>query len=210
MNLSSLVGGAGAAKTWAKEHWVTIVVVVLLVLAAAYAGHKLSPGAERVVEKEHVVTKTQVEYRDRVVEKVVQKVVYVRQVQKHVKTTTVDVKKPDGTVEHKVEVTDLSHTETSNTADKVEVRTEIKYVDRIVEKTVDKLKIVEAYKPQWRLGAGAAYDVMFALGRGTRGVPGMDGFAVQVEADRRILGPFWLGIWGTTTGLAGLHVSGEF
>jgi hypothetical protein len=197
---------------WLDGHPIAALTILVAIAGASCAGGALlfRNGNVRTVETERLVYKDKIEYRDRIVEKVVTKTVYVHDLQRNVRETVVDIKKPDGTTEHRVDTVDLSRSQESNTADQTATKTEIKYIDRVVEKTVDKVKIVEAAKPQWRVSAGVGYDVEYGLGHGLRGVPGMKGFAVALEVDRRVIGPFWLGVEGVTTGLVGIRLGVEF
>ena len=198
-------------KDFASEHrtWIIWIVVVLAALGGGFAaGTYLKPA--KVVEKEKITYQEKIVYQDKIVEKIVEHTVYVKAQQTDVQRTVVEVVRPDGTVERNTTERDLSHSNTSKENDKQTVKVEIKYVDREVIKEVEKTKIVEAARPGWRVGAGVGYDVMTALDEPTRGIPGLQGFSVSLSAERRVIGPFWMGAWGTTTGLVGVQLSGEF
>jgi hypothetical protein len=45
------------------------------------------------------------------------------------------------------------------------------------------------------------------LGQGDVGMPGMQGAVVTAGADRRVVGPLWLGAWGTSQGAVGLDLA---
>lgn len=126
----------------------------------------------------------------------------------HVKDTTVverwhrektEEKKPDGTVTIK-EVEDRnidSHTkerENSTTVQVVEVEKQV-----VVEKEKIVEKRIEPILPNWHLGVLAGVAPRFDSPLDTPVVIG-------IEAERRILGPIWLGAWG----MGGSPVVGGF
>lgn len=118
---------------------------------------------------------------------------------------TTEVTKPDGSKQK-------TTTEDLNTDDVIhEKETEVKVVtvhdtvekwqDRIVKQEVKTLKYVD-----WRVHAGVGLSVPYYLGQPEIGVPGMRGTVVDVGVDRRIAGPFWLGLQGNTQGTVGLSL----
>lgn len=173
---------------------------VLLVFAAGYGAAIMSRPA-KVVEKTVVKTQVQtvVQYQDRVV---TQKV-YVQVQARHRHTETVTTKRPDGTVVTQTK-TDSDVNTNTNVAQHADAQHAQTVVQRVVQ-TVYKEKLV-LQQPNWSVYAGAGYALPTALGHPQLGVPGMDGFVVQAGIDRRIAGPFWLGLWGNTQGTIGLNL----
>lgn len=187
---------------WLKEHkWVWICLLGALLLGGAYlAGRYTTP--TKVVEK----TVEKIQYKDRIVTKTeIQKVyVQVQDKDRHKETTT--VKTPDGTTTTRVVEDEKTKV---TTKDKEQ---EIKYVDRIqtVDRIVEKEKIVTMAKPNWRMGILAGVDVMTALGRTTQPIPQLGPVTLGLQAERRIVGPFFLGVWGLTSGQVGLNAAIEW
>jgi hypothetical protein len=115
-----------------------------------------------------------------------------------------ELKRSDGTHEKKtvedLNVNDVIHTKSE------EVK--VVYVDKVVEKWQDRVieKVVEKNtlkQPNWSVFAGAGVSVPFFLGQDERGVPGMKGAVVHLGVSRRVVGPFWMGVIGTTEGYVG-------
>ncbi|MBL8911636.1 MAG: hypothetical protein JNM17_13165 [Archangium sp.] len=102
------------------------------------------------------------------------------------------VRSPDGTVTEK-----RSERETT----KEEGGREL---ERQAEKTEESKKTTVS-RPDWRVGVlvGATWKEP-ALRLGDTPL------VIGVTAERRIIGPFSVGAWGTTQGAAGLSVAGEF
>lgn len=167
-----------------KKYWQYIAMAVLLVVGL-FVGHSMAPKPtvqiqEKVVEKEVKVTDEQAmraEVDRRVAE--IQK-----EMDRH--TTKVVVVRKDGTRVEK--------TTTDTHATSQEVKTEVKtvvqtvtkteYVDRVVEKQVE-VK-VENPRPDWIFGVQAGANV--------NSLTSLPNLHVAVEADRRIVGPFYLGL----------------
>ncbi len=186
-----------------KHLWVLVLLAVALFGGGMATGRYMLPPQTIVTEKIHEVTKIQV------VEKIKTEIQIVKvhdaQTQQKIHRTVVESKKPDGeatkTTTEDINVDSVVH---DNTHD-----TEIKYVDRVVEKWQE--RIVEKEKrvlsqPDWSVYAGVGVDIPYYLGQGQHGIPGLQGFVVQAGIDRRILGPFWLGIFGNTEGVAGVNL----
>ena len=76
-------------------------------------------------------------------------------------------------------------------------------VDRKADTRAETSKVT-ASRPDWRVGvlAGAAWTPPALTIAGP--------LVLGVQVERRIIGPFSLGAWGSTVGAAGLSVSGEF
>jgi hypothetical protein len=184
-----------------RRPWLWAVVAALLLLLLGYgAGRYATPA--KVVEKEVVKTQLQdkIVYKDRIV---TQKVL-VEVAKRDTHTVTATTKKPDGTVTTTVTRDDhvdehkKDDTNTTETASKVETK--------VITQTVEKLKIVQS-QASWRVSAGVGVSVPHFLGQGDVGIPGMQGAVVTVGADRRIVGPLWLGVWGTTQGAVGADLA---
>ena len=189
------------------KHWAYIVLAVVLVGGGGYAtGRYLTPPNTITTEKIHetvktvVVTQTQVQ---------VQKV-YIHDVQKDQKLhqTVVETTKPDGT---KTKTTTIDNDTATKTHDDDKTQeTKTVYVDRVVEKLVDKFvekKVLT--QPGWRVGAGVGISVpVLIMGQSQVGIPGLKGTVIQVEADRRVVGPFFIGLFGNSQGTVGLTLSG--
>lgn len=162
---------------------ITILVLVLLVVAFA-AGRQFGPTKvvtkTETVEVQKVVTQVQTQ--------VVTKTVYVHDVAKDVHKVTTTTKKPDGTVTTTTTVDDKSKSETSASSQQVAQQTVEKTKDTDIDTKT--LTITETYKPQWHLG--------LRLGLGGEFMPGTaPGLIVSggLQAERRILGPVFMGVW---------------
>jgi hypothetical protein len=194
-----------------KHRNLTIVIVVILLLIGSFlAGrYTTTPKVEtKIVEKEVIKT---VE-----VEKQVDTTKYWDNTNKdeatkeNVHTNTVKETKPDGTV--------TEHTITDTNLDHVVKEVEVKYVDRVVtvekEVQVDKIvtveKTVKPILPDWEasIKVGASINNLF---NPTLGSP----LVIGLEVDRRVLGPFKVGVWGSTNTTfnqwqAGVSLGAEF
>lgn len=106
----------------------------------------------------------------------------VQVVNKNVVTTEKEIKHPDGTVETDTTIQDKS-TEQSTTLD-----------------NKDTLTTVTNAKPQWRLSAMA----------GKRSGQSLDQPMYGAIVERRILGPIFVGAWGTSGRDGGISVGLEF
>lgn len=190
---------------WVKKNWILLSIVAAIIIGVYATARYLQPA--RVVEKTKEVVKVEykekIEYRDKVK---IQKVTEVQKANdKHTETTT--IKKPDGTETTHTIVNETSHTEAKTNETKVEV----KYVDRVVEKQIEKViekeKIIEAKKNDWMVGVQVGYDIYGALDDTPQLIPQMNRVSIGVDIERRIVGPFYLGVWGNTAGNAGLSVN---
>lgn len=194
-----------AMKKILSNRYVQIVLIGLLLAGGGYAFGRYAQPA-KVVEKTRVETKTvtQTVYQD----KIIDHIVYVKEKKEDKHTTTTTTKTPDGTVVTKTETEDKIDTSAKidHTKDENKVVTQIVYQDKIVEK----LKLVESKKLDWRLAAGAGVSIPTFLGKQQIGIPGLSGAVIQVEVDRRIIGPVFLGLWGNSQGTTGLSLSAVF
>jgi hypothetical protein len=178
-----------------------LLVLAAILLLAGFAAGRYSSTAQ-VIEKEKVVTKYQdkLVYQDRIVEKKV----FLKAEQKREHVETVETKHADGTVVTQTKRdtdTNTGINQTTNT-DSTHALTETKYVTQIVEREKQVLK-----QPSWKMWAGAGVSLPYYLGQGEVGIPGLRGFVVQLGAERRLAGPFWVGLWGNTQGSVGLNLS---
>lgn len=188
-----------------KNRWVQLGLVAVFLFAAGYGTGRFGQPS-RVVEKERVVEKLvdKIVYQDKVVEKVV----YVKAEAKHRRTETRTETKPDGT-KVEVKVTDTkTDTKTDAKLDKTEEK--IVYLDRVVERVVEKEKLVESKKIDWLVHAGAGLSIPTFLGKPQVGIPGLKGAVIEAGVDRRIIGPLFLGVFGDSQGTVGLRVTGAF
>ena len=210
-----------------KSNWKMIlagVLGLLLLLAAFGGGRKTAP--DRIVEKEKVVFKENVVYKDKIVEKVVEKEkkVYVKDksvgsdLDKKVHEEITVTVKPDGSKETKT-IRDIDTRKIVQVVEKtVEKVLDVRYVDKIVEKQVEKVVTrdvikevtITASKPQWRIGPTVGIDIMTILGQRVQPIPQLGPAVIGVTAERRILGPVFLGVYGNTSGQVGLSVNAEF
>jgi hypothetical protein len=157
------------------------------------------------VEKQVVVEKVKTEVQVQIVK------VHDKQQAEKIHRVTVEGIDPPGckskTVTEDINVDTVVHDNT-NTHE-----TEVRYVDRVVEKQVEKL--VEKTKtvinqPDWMVQAGAGVAVPALLGHESPGVPGLRGAVIDVGLSRRVVGPFWLGLSGNTQGVVSLQLTGTF
>lgn len=196
----------GAKGFWNKNRNAIIVgIVALLLFPAGYLTGKFA-NPTKVVEKTVIQEKLvdKIVYQDKIVEKIV----YVQAKKEKTHTETITVQAPDGTKTTKTSEDTSTDTDTKVDQDKKEevVKTEVK----IVEKVVEKLKIVESARPGWRISAGAGVAIPVFLGHEQMGVPGLQGAVINAEVSRRVVGPFWAGLHANTMGVFGLSVGGEF
>jgi hypothetical protein len=187
-----------------NKHWIYIVLIALALFGAGAAvGRYLSPPKTIVTEKVHEVTKTQVVTQTKTEVQIVK--VHDQQTQERVHRTIVEGIDPVGckskTTVEDINVDSVVH---DNTHD-----TRVQYVDRVVERWQD--RIVEKQtkvlsQPDWSVYAGVGVDATYFLGQIQHGIPGLQGFVVQAGIDRRLVGPFWAGVWANTEGVAGLNL----
>ncbi len=134
--------------------------------------------------------------------------------------------RPDGTkIVTKTETNTATEATKTSTTDEKKVTTETKIVDE-TKATDTKVKVatteVETGKvtdikrheesrvagPNWLVGIGAGYS---AKGGNLVNVPGVpDEVVGVVTVDRKVLGPLWVGGWGSSTGAIGVSVKVAF
>jgi hypothetical protein len=142
-------------------------------------------------------------------EHVVEKKVYVQAKKEKTRKETTTTKAPDGTETTKTVEETHTDTDTHENEDKTTER--IVYQEKIVERIVEREKLVLSSQPDWRIAAGAGVSIPTTfLGKSEIGVPGLRGAVIQLEIDRRIIGPFSMGVFGNTQGVVGLTISGQF
>lgn len=106
------------------------------------------------------------------------------------------VTKPDGTItERESERTD-THVKENGGTDSSETQT--------AKRETETYKQVTASEPQWRIGALIGAQLQSPL------LPIAGPLVVGVNVERRIAGPFWLGVWGISGGAAGASISITF
>lgn len=183
---------------WLKEHWLPFACVGLLMLCLLIgrcsAPKPPPPAAARVEYRDRVVTKTVT-----VAEKETDRA---READLHVvrhATTTRD-KKPTG----EVLTTRVVDTELGAAEHQVEVKTEVRYVDRVQVQEHEVTKTVTVDKPKdWHVSALVGAPVhLKPLGVG----PPVFGAGIE----RRVLGPVSFGIWGLSSGEFGASLGVAF
>lgn len=186
--------------TFLKTHWKKLAIIALVGAIFAIGRVSVADKPARVVEKDKIVEKEveKIVFKDRLVEKVETKKSMDLDKREITKKETTEVVLPDGT---KTTTT----VETSDTGTQIK-EAEIKYVDRVVERvvTVDKVvdrivekeKIVEAPKKDWLISGVAGVDLTQI-----KIVDTNLQFPVElgVQVQRRIAGPVWVGLQGTST-----------
>ncbi len=181
MNLTEIGNKLGQNRRW------LVIVGVVLALAASFgAGRYTTP--TKIVEKEKIVTVT-VE-KVVTVDHVVEQKVYVEVEKAQTHKETVEVKAPDGTITTKIVEDTKVDTQKTDTDTKVADKTVTDDVQKV--NVVEKEKTTTNAKPDWHLrvdvGAGARF-----VGQLTPTL------MLGVGAERRILGPVFMGLWVNTT-----------
>jgi len=167
-----------------KKYWKYLAMMALLLIGLFVGRYSAPKPSVQIQEK--VVTQVQKVVDEQMVQAEVDK--RVAEFQKNFKTHTVTVvvTKPNGTKLQKT-TTDVQDIEKSKTQEQkvvTQVVTKTEYVDRIVEKQVD-VK-VESPRPDWLLGV--------QVGGNVSGITSLPDLHVAAEVDRRIFGPFYLGL----------------
>lgn len=185
-----------------------IVLVVGVAIGASAVRFGVPAEIKEVVKTVEVEKKVEVEKEVvKTVVQVVEKKVYVKTQNRDVRKETITIKRPDGTVETKVVVEDKTKTQeastmqadvsvSGNSEKEVSVKT-----DR--EALSERVKEVKNPQAQWRL------NLRTEVGAITQSVQPL--LSVGFGADRRIVGPFWVGVTMSAdmpfdlTGVHGLH-----
>lgn len=168
-----------------NKKYIVLAVAFIAVGVGGYAAGRYTTEAKvvetvKTVEVEKEVVKTVVQ--------VVEKKVYVRAQVNDVHQETVTIQKPDGTVETKVTVIDKTRTEEASTQEASSMA--VQDVDRTRVVDTDRVKVVDN-QAQWHLSLRAGAGVRFI------GVLEPQ-FNVGVQAERRIIGPFFAGLFAET------------
>lgn len=195
------------SKIWdfvKTHHVVWLIVAAVALLGAGLAiGRYMLPPQTIVTEKIHEVTKTQVVTQVKTEVQIVK--VHDTEQQQKIHRTIVEGIDPPGckskTTTEDINVDSVVHDNTNSTQIQYVDRTTEKWQDRIVEKETKVLT-----QPDWSVYAGVGLDITHYLGQDQHGIPGMQGLVVQAGVDRRIVGPFWMGLWGNSEGVAGLNL----
>lgn len=217
LEIFSKIGGALKTGLQKLGPQAPLIVILLVCFGGLAALHYLFP-QERVVEKTEIhetvreVTKT---------EEFSKELSKLREELKEAKTAMMNEryrkektwnKAPDGTESsHEVEEKNISsvvtETKESVKVQVVEVEKQVVVVQtNTVERQVEVEKIREPALRNWRVSpmVGVAFDAK----------PGFNGVVYGAEAERRILGPVWVGVWGagntTVGGMVGVKASLEF
>jgi hypothetical protein len=179
-----------------KKYFIYALIVIVL-LAVGYAfGRFTTPNKVVTQTVTKIQTQTVVQFKDRIVTKVV----YVKAKQtalaKDIVTTT--TKKKNGevtTVTHEHEQYDTSTQIAKNTDI---TKTDVNKVNTTTDTQTISTKVIENSKPDWQLHVLGGIDLTHSFN------PIFGG-----EVDRRILGPIFVGAWGLSNGSAGLSLSLE-
>lgn len=191
-----------------KQNWKPVAGAGLVV-AAFFLGRATVPQLpERIIERTEVVEKVQ--YVDRWHERETIKEVRVKDTTSNLKMRKeiTQTKLPDGTETYH-EIQDLG-------IDRVIRETDVKTVDRVIERVVTldrevekKVEVrVEAPKKDWLVGPMIGFDLS-RVGIREDGI-NIGDLSVGAHVQRRIIGPAFLGAYGTHTGQAGLTLQFEF
>lgn len=195
-------------QKWYQNKWLLVVLVAILAFAGGSATGFFGKPAE-IREKRVEVEKEKLVYVEKTLSQEELNRLVDEAVKKKTHKTWVVTKKPDGTVVK----TGTETTETDSTKKEVVVETKIvyvdKFIDRIVEKRVEVEKIVKN-QPNWLVHAGVGAAVPTLLGKPELGVPGLRGAVIEAGVARKVVGPFYLGLYGNTQGTVGLNLTGAF
>ncbi len=191
-----------------NKAWIIPIGVGVVMFAAGFSSGRFALPAKVVVtEKIKEVIKEVVVEKIKTEVKIVK--VYVENKAERIHRVVTEEKRPDGT-EIKTTNEDIN---TDTVVHENTNTTEIKYVDRVVEKLVEKMVEKEKLvlnQPNWHVGAGVGVAIPYYLGQGSPGVPGLEGVVISAQVERKIIGPFFLGLQGNTQGVVGLSLSGAF
>lgn len=165
-----------------KHRWPLALTGVVLVMIGSFLMGRYT-GPTKTVEK------TKTEYIDREVVRMETKYV---EVEAKTKTVARDVRRerrveeqPDGTKVTTVVIVDKTKVNEASTQAVTQASSAA--TEKTSTTTTSTEKIVESARPDWRLG--------LQLGAGLV-LPAQPIMAAGLSLDRRIAGPFWVGIWG--------------
>jgi len=186
-------------KEFAGKSWPYLVVGLVALLSGAAIGWALKPDVVRVEER---VKTVEVEKQVVVVQESVRvEVVKVKDTQVVERWHREKTQSPDGTIKEVEDknIDTLVHEKENNVEVKVvEVEKQV-----VVEKTLTKTIKIDPVLPNWHIGVTGGVQIPVILP------------VVGVEVERRIAGPFWLGVYGNANtqfnaGQAGLKLGIEF
>jgi len=179
--------------------------VVLAVVAALALGFALGRYNRVTQVQETFQTKEVQQQVVKTVYQTVEKVVYVQVKQQDVHREVVEEKKPDGTVVTKTVEDIHEHEQTQEVATR-ETQASTQSTEKDVKET-DSKKTVDG-RAQWHLSvqAGVGITDIKALKLGNLPV----GLTFGGQLERRVVGPLWMGIWGSTAKAGGLSLGLEF
>ena len=195
---------------WNKYLYIALAIIAFIGIGVGFGMWLGSLNKPDIVERERIVEKIKVEIQEKIVEKerIVEKKVYVQDKSVHKVTETKET--PDGTKITKVTEDTGTHTgintDTQKDSEKIKEVEVIKYVDRIVEKE----KQITYNKPNWRVGLLAGVDVGAMVGSRKLLITEPYYITLGIKAERRIAGPIYMGVFGLTSGEAGISISGSF
>lgn len=196
-------------RTVFGNRYVQLVLVALALGGGGYAlGRYAQPAKVITTEKVVTVVQEKVVYQDRVVIKEVKVKDKDKEKEKH--TTTTTTKTPDGTVVTKTETSTKTKEKENEKTNTDTQKEKVVTVEKVVEKVVEKEKLVESKKLDWIVHAGAGVSIPTLLGAEQQGVPGLRGFVIDAGVDRRVVGPFYIGVQSNTEGVVGIRLSGAF
>lgn len=170
-----------SVRALAARLWPFLAVAVLCLGLGYFAGARGRP--VHVEEKSHVEEKTHVEKTEEV--KAAEKVV---EVKRRVRVVKRETYRPDGTVATRTTSTTGDVTKTVGTSN----------VDTAKSETSDNLRTVTTakitdYRPNWRVSALVGAELQNPFRPQLRSPFGDIAYGVHTE--RRIIGPFWGGLW---------------
>lgn len=191
------------------KKWAIVTVALVCTHALAYAsGRFMVPEKVQIVEKVRV-EKVEVEKQVVVVQEKIQ-VVRIKDVDKQQ-----SIHREERVVEHPSGLKETTKSEDINATTVVREK-DVQYVDRDIvkeketikyqDREVIKEKIVERSRPDWRVGALVGYNV-------EQYSSGVQALVYGGIAERRIIGPVSVGLWGVSAGkygTYGLMVNMEF
>jgi hypothetical protein len=173
-----------------------MIAIAASIVAAGVGG--FIAGRYLTAPKVRVETRTEEKlvYQDRIVERRVE-VKGETKVELRVVTRTIWAFPDAGTITQEREVTGSKDVLAEASVDsRAEVKT------RQEEKTT--VAISTPMLPDWRVAVLAGASLRPPV------LPVAGPLVLGMEVDRRILGPFWLGLWANTGGAGGVSVAGEF
>lgn len=164
-------------------------VAVLLLMGGSYAvGRYMTPPDVKEVVKVEVQEKIVTVEKQVVVTQ--DRIVYVEKKNNNVKTETTVVTNPDGSSTTHTVTTDTSTTDIASSRETDTTATKEKEVAVEKSEKIDQERIVTSAKPQWRLGGRVEGGVLFLR-------PIVPVLSVGLQAERRIIGPFFMGLSAT-------------